>query len=683
MADLRCRMCGKANPDTRQECEFCGARLSPLNVRQGGDSAPGGIRQGSSGQLQEEESQGWLARLREQAAKDQKEENDEEDEGENEEPAPDWLNRLRLYDEREPAAPAVEDPSGPEPDWLSRIPTRASQEGTGPAEPFAETPGQAENSSREAEEGDWLSRLHKKMELEESRPESEPAPPFAPESRRRIESLLEGETVPLPEPPPETPDWLASIREKVAAQPEPEPFSEIPDWLISSRAPDSIPTGTVEAPVAGVPAWLAGAGQPAENDGTSEAAASPADLETTPGQEPAAPRPVSQPPEPASEKARDVVPGAMPDWLAGMRPQELARLGEGDSDLVDEHAEWSGPLAGMRGILRAEPVIALPQKPNVARTRLEVSDLQNARAELLRGLVEDEIRQIPARARKRVWLPLERWLVSLALIVAVLAPIVLGTATLPRPDTIAPETLAVGDLINQLPPSAPVLVAFEYDPASIGELDLAGEAVVDHLMVRGARLVTLSTRPAGAGLALRLFEPLAIANNYLYGENYVHLGFVAGEGAGLSAMARNLPATAPADFAGNPAWSQPALGGIDSLADFALVVVISATPEGVRQWLEQAKPAAGPTPFVAVISAGAEPLVRPYYEGSPSQLAGLIAGVFGAGGYEQLTERPGEALARWDAYGYGVLAASVILLLGLVLHGAAGALSRNQASRPS
>jgi hypothetical protein len=32
MADTRCPMCGKVNPDDREECQYCGARLVPLII---------------------------------------------------------------------------------------------------------------------------------------------------------------------------------------------------------------------------------------------------------------------------------------------------------------------------------------------------------------------------------------------------------------------------------------------------------------------------------------------------------------------------------------------------------------------------------------------------------------------------------------------------------------------------
>ena len=38
MADVRCPMCGKPNPEELEECQFCGARLKPVIASPSGDS---------------------------------------------------------------------------------------------------------------------------------------------------------------------------------------------------------------------------------------------------------------------------------------------------------------------------------------------------------------------------------------------------------------------------------------------------------------------------------------------------------------------------------------------------------------------------------------------------------------------------------------------------------------------
>ena len=73
----------------------------------------------------------------------------------------------------------------------------------------------------------------------------------------------------------------------------------------------------------------------------------------------------------------------------------------------------------------------------------------------------------------------------------------------------------------------------------------------------------------------------------------------------------------------------------------------------------------GDTPLVVVLSAGAEPLVRPYFEGSDRTIGGILSGLPAAVAYELRNGRPGLAQERWDAFGSVMLAAELVLLAGV------------------
>ena len=75
------------------------------------------------------------------------------------------------------------------------------------------------------------------------------------------------------------------------------------------------------------------------------------------------------------------------------------------------------------------------------------------------------------------------------------------------------------------------------------------------------------------------------------------------------------------------------------------------------------------TPLVMVLSAGAEPLVRPYFEAQEQfpgerRVDGILSGLPAAVSYELQNTRPGVALERWNPFGSGMLAAELILLAG-------------------
>jgi hypothetical protein len=72
-----------------------------------------------------------------------------------------------------------------------------------------------------------------------------------------------------------------------------------------------------------------------------------------------------------------------------------------------------------------------------------------------------------------------------------------------------------------------------------------------------------------------------------------------------------------------------------------------------------------------VVSAQAEPLVRPYYEGNPKQVQGMVVGLVGGTSYERALNHPGSARKYWDSYSLALLLSAVLM----ILLGAANAIS--------
>jgi hypothetical protein len=67
--------------------------------------------------------------------------------------------------------------------------------------------------------------------------------------------------------------------------------------------------------------------------------------------------------------------------------------------------------------------------------------------------------------------------------------------------------------------------------------------------------------------------------------------------------------------------------------------------------------------MVRVISAQAEPVVRPYYEANPSQVQGLVGGLAGGAAYLSRSARSGAATRFWSPFGAGALIAVILMIL--------------------
>ena len=169
-------------------------------------------------------------------------------------------------------------------------------------------------------------------------------------------------------------------------------------------------------------------------------------------------------------------------------------------------------------------------------------------------------------------------------------------------------------------PDAPVLVLWAYDPATSGELDLPMAPVMRHLLAQRTRPAVVSLLPGGMASARRLIAqvrsapgPGGLAQTADLGRPVTYT-YVPGGAAVLPLLVRD-----------------PAAAGIPPTATSPdLIVVAAAQAEDVQQWLEQVQPLA-PGRVVAVTSAGADPILRPYL--ASGQLAGLVSGFDGAYAY--------------------------------------------------
>ena len=241
----------------------------------------------------------------------------------------------------------------------------------------------------------------------------------------------------------------------------------------------------------------------------------------------------------------------------------------------------------------------------------------------------------------------------------------------PLPSYMPADLGTLFSMVEGIPPGRPVLAVFDYAPGYAGELNAVASPLLEHIILRGLKLATVSTQPTGSPLAEGLLSRVGVN-----GENYVHLGYLSGGPTAVQLFTAAPRETIsrgfllPENMQNQSGWQSPILQDVLQLSDFSLMVVITASTDSARTWAEQAYPWKGETPLVMVLSVGTEPLIRPYYETLEPQVDGILTGLPSAVTYEQYLGRSGDALARWNAFGAGMLTVELILLAG-VIYGAA------------
>jgi hypothetical protein len=618
-----------------------------------------------AGETPAEETPDWMSsfraataesRLARQAGEPAQPESLREAETAPEEDIPDWLKAMRT--ETEPTEPA-----SAEPDWLSSFRT-----------PSAESAQPAESAAAPAEEiPDWLKSMQQSMDTDTA--QAQPTTPaFAPGTAEF--DFFDIPETPTPsvksEMPPaeELPEWLSSLStgELAPSEVEPAPSDTRPFTAPFTEQPTEVPPAAAPIPGAG-PDWLA--------------AMRPGDLDSALAGISTEAEPLTRRPTPSliSEPVEGLAPSALPSWLEAMRPVDVQRPQIAPE--TDTYEETVGVLAGMRGVLQAEPTIAMPRRSTMQVHQVNVSDAHSAQAALLTNLLNEDTQARPAvKRRVQLALPLERWMVFAILAVGLLIPSFLpGLFSLPS--TISRETQAAYNLIEGLPPDKPALVAFDYDAAQTGELNPAAEALISHLLRRGVPIVGVSTRLTGAAVGQDLLQQLTADLNatygisYTYGTHFINLGYIPGGPVGLLQFAAQPRSLFTSDFSGSLTVLETSLmSPVGGLNDFGLIVLITATPDSARAWVEQTQNYAANVPMVAAVSAGADPLVRPYYEADPPQIRGLVSGILQTTQYERQAGVSGAASARWERLGIGLLTAAALLAVGNLIYGVMGVLSR-------
>jgi len=757
MAEQRCPMCSKINPEGVEECAHCGARLTPLIISS--QQTPG------SQPESEGETPDWLARIRSDVEANKDQDPEPEEPGD----ADDWLGRLRSAGsgEVEPAPdPGEEVPEwisarSPDesvdqkaPEWLSRI--RKREKALRENEESKEKPAESgdwlaslrgktgEQEAEPAAEGDWLSALR-----ETTARDAEEAPPQTPEPLQELRDI--GDILPLDEIPPAEPPTVEEVP-SLDEQSDDVPVED-QDWLAAFQEEAFVSSGADEPPAdAGPPDFLPvemDLGDPEADDVSDEdifaaldALEDPATVEPDPslggpfreikdvewidttdlvGEGPELPpayppEPVSQhtpalitedqvplstgdsqdhdleaidlpdwlgelqetggePAQEATKKDQNLAPATLPAWLEAMRPIDTFRSSVEIEPVDDQAVESAGPLAGLRGVLMAEPVVAIPHQASVGSGRLDISERQFAQAELLHRMVDDEERELPLESRPRRQLPFVRWVIAALMILAILGAIVSaspGTTSFPPPVRVPQDLAPLFTLVDELPADKPALLVFDYSPGYTAEFDAVASVILEHLMRRDIAITTVSTQVSGPLLAERMIQRVGREHDLVNGVDYIHLGYLSGGPTAVQLFAAAPRESIlrgfllPEELEGQSAWLSVILNDVQRLSDFGMVAVITAGTDNARVWAEQAHPWMGDTPLLMILSTGAEPLIRPYYESLDPQVEGILTGLPEAVAYEQMNARSADALARWDGFNASVLVVEAVLLAGSI-----------------
>ena len=683
--ERRCPMCGRLNPADAEACGHCGARLT----------FAGADAEDASGFFEDAFSTEWLQRgetgpttpppmtddtawLRGFFATSEAGEetlddmiwkpSDAEDAAleppqEAQDPLSEWMGEPSTASDEEKASEPLDDWFAP---WSGDAPGPAAAEP--PAAPHPKAVSEADAAPEPTQDA---------REVLGAAGETDAGVSSTPPAEAEVE---------LPED--WVPPWASDAKRDDTARADdaspPETEAEVggwpPPWL--DQAPDedvreipsaAKPEPSVEMKDTHAPAEEASSFEELVSfeDRTGELALSEDEIEALLGHGAGEPPPVpeellneaqAQKPAASGEEAEPLDRAHVPEWLRRAAPaaetpsapsvvEEILERAHDDADDVSE------ALVGIPDVLPLVSEVAQPEARPRAPLTLRLTRSQEQRAQWLQELLQAEKQP---RILGKPWVTLRfgwlRALVGAALIVAVVllavSPRRFHASPAPHPAWQAAFTA-----VETLPPHAPVLLVVDASWATAPEVRRVAQPLLLHLAHKQPDVVQVATAPWGVGV---LTSPPETSSPWM------DLGYMPGGVVWLAQLSRALPY---ALTGGARPWPPQDLAGwqsVQTVAQTRLVVVVTDSPEHVRQWAEQVAPHVGnDSGLVFVLSQQAGPWAEPYLT-VPGVRGGLVGIEAGLAYAQALGVDVSPDLALWSRYQGAWVLATVLLIVAAI-----------------
>lgn len=224
---------------------------------------------------------------------------------------------------------------------------------------------------------------------------------------------------------------------------------------------------------------------------------------------------------------------------------------------------------------------------------------------------------------------MDRRYVFLLIAVAVIIPLILHYTTAIPPSAIVQDLF---DKVENLPVGSKILVSFDYGPSTVPENQPMANALTRHAFEKGHRVYLMALWATGPRQSLQLIEEIIEVEfpQKIYGEDWIHLGYKAGNQGLINTLLSDFKAMYTTDIQGTNINDLPMMDGIRTLRDFDLILGLGSGFPGTKEWVQFAGDP-GDIPVGGGTTAVMAPLLYPYY---PKQMVGFLGGLQGAAEYE-------------------------------------------------
>ncbi len=225
-----------------------------------------------------------------------------------------------------------------------------------------------------------------------------------------------------------------------------------------------------------------------------------------------------------------------------------------------------------------------------------------------------------------------RW-IYLLMAIAIILPFFVNITI---PIRISPPTQDLYTYIDTLSPdSGPILISFDYDPSTQGELTPMAIALLRHAFSKNLHVITMSLYPTGIGIAENITSDIAKEYNKIEGRDYVVMPYAPGYSAVILSIGEDIKNTFATDYYGNRTDTLSCLRGVKNFEQIPISISISGSSTPYA-WITYGYTKYGEKIGVGTTAVSATSYY-PYLR--TKQVAGMLGGLKGAAEYETLIRK--------------------------------------------